>query len=864
MIRRLKKVTSQAELQQLIEAGIIVSPYIAFDSSSNVTNMVLPAEREISEIEYEQEVSGPVKLVGPVNIEYYTQEGYTAGTLSFTVNAEQTDKSMIAVVACQKTHFDEVCLRDPKTSREEMIAQLIVDTLKYVPGVEYMEVFSPVHCFGTSWSLPQNEEDENVLEKGILKSPYYPWGEDVIYTVDNENLAADDLIWVPYDNAYPTDNTYYIFAGYYSAGVQGPSDIANACQLAQYRVMPYLSDSSTFVYEGMNLVSYEKLDPVTGESMGQYRNFEARVPGNTVYDRARYAWILEGDDWADAMAENSRTATCDATTTFSFSDYDAPEYINETDQTLEGFILVQLYNSVTGDESEIKDFSTMYVEPSESVWSSPQLVPNMYTTDSSNGIYTDTSGNFEITYDADDEGNIYIGYLGFYLDSQYLEGWGSTAETIATDTAFNSNTPHVFITEKDALDAVVEYWSNTGGFSESYTLAHLVWDVVNEGREISGGAGVTTSTWPFSLSDGSETSFWGEDIQYNNDDVVSLGGFNYMCPDNDNTPEYYILVAYRKEEEVEEILEASKDNILRAPVDYESTYKVYKAGIFRAYDYSEEGEDDDTTSDAYISSFDEDPQQEWTDDGGNVHAILVPTIEMTNNDAYMNYFQLGMYDAAEEGNAWDPIERLYESACDNSYIELSSVFNGETSASFSAGAYMNVDSYQQANDGTTFKFVGRYVNGYVQTATDDYGNQYEELVISEAKPWIVLGQYPAPEPEVMFDTASDDGNGTITFEAWNNVTADEQGCYYKVGRTSNEEWANIMSQSQDMADYDEYIQNNCLDNATYSGTQDNKDSITVTYPTSMNDSGSIVVALFDSEDNYISYWEVTGWVWPAM
>jgi hypothetical protein len=244
-----------------------------------------------------------------------------------------------------------------------MIAQLIIDTLKYAPGVEDMEVFSPVHCFGTSWSLPQNEEDE-VYEKGVLRAPYYPWGEDVVYTVDNANLADDDLIWVPYDSSYPTDNTYYIFAGYHGGTVQGPSDIANACQIGEYRVMPYLSDDSNFVFEGINLISYEKLDPDTGESMGQYRNFEARVPGNTVYDRARYAWYLDGESDLDAL-ENGRTAVCDASTTFSFSDYDAPEYINDTDQTLEGFIVVQLYNSVTGAESKVKNFSTMYVEPTE-------------------------------------------------------------------------------------------------------------------------------------------------------------------------------------------------------------------------------------------------------------------------------------------------------------------------------------------------------------------------------------------------------------------------------------------------------------------------------------------------------------------
>jgi len=587
MIRRLKKVTSQAELQQLIEAGIIVSPYIAFDSSSNVTNMVLPAEREISEIEYEQEVSDPVKLVGPVNIEYYTQEGYTAGTLSFTVNAEETDNGFITVVLYRKSAFDEVCAANDKTSREEMIAQLIVDTLKYTPGVEDMAVFSPVHCFGTSWSLPQNEEDEG-YEKGVLRAPLYPWGEDVVYTVNNANLADDDLIWVPYDSSYPNDNTYYIFAGYYSGPVQGPADIANACQIGEYRVMPYLSDDSNFVFDGINLVSYEKLDPVTGESMGQYRNFEARVPGNTLYDRARYAWYLDGEKDAEAL-ENDRTAVCDATTTFSFSDYDAPEYINETDKTLEGFIAVQLYNSVTGVESEIKDFSTMYVEPSggdEPVWNSPHLVPNMYTADPSNGDYTDASGNFQIVYAEDErDGWKYVDSLCFFLNSQYLEGWGSTADAIASETAGRSNTPLVFITKKSELDAVVEYQENAYGYSESKTLSYLVYNATNENREISGDTSVKTITWSTVFADGAETSFWGEDIEYSLDGQQSLEGY-YMQTDNDEgkTPEYYILVAYKKEDEP---LKASNENILRAPVDYESMYKVYKVGIFRAYDYSE-------------------------------------------------------------------------------------------------------------------------------------------------------------------------------------------------------------------------------------------------------------------------------------
>lgn len=233
-------------------------------------------------------------------------------------------------------------------------------------------------------------------------------------------------------------------------------------------------------------------------------------------------------------------------------------------------------NMVLPDGKEAADIE---YEP----WLSPYLVSNMYTADPSNGDYTDPSGNFQIGYAEDErEGWKYVDFLYFYLNSQYLEGWGSTAETIATDTAEGSNTPIVLITEKGPLDAVVEYQENTNGFSESRTLAHLAWDAINENREISGDAGAKTVTWTFGLNDGTETSFWGEDIEYSLNGLQSLEG-HYMQTDNNKIPEYYILVAYQKEDES---LMASKDNILRAPVDFESMYKVYKAGIFRAYDYS--------------------------------------------------------------------------------------------------------------------------------------------------------------------------------------------------------------------------------------------------------------------------------------
>jgi hypothetical protein len=342
MIRRLKKVTSQAELQQLIDAGIIVSPYIAFDSSSNVTNMVLPAEREISEIEYEQEVSGPVKLVGAITPEYYVQEGFTACRLSFTVHPDSIDgHDVLFLLMCQKAWFDEAYVESGESTRESFISILLSNAYNRTDNI-----------LNFSYAYAVN----------INSRSAFPFDTDVPYVVSAENMAGDDLMWVPYDNSYPNDNTYYLFYGYDPTGKNGIFDIVG--EVAQYRVMPYLSDSSTFVYNGMDLVAYEKLDPVTGESMGQYRNFEARVPGNTVYDRARYAWYLDGESDAEAL-ENGRTAVCDASTTFSFSDYNAPEYINDTDQTLEGFIVVQLYNSVTGAESKVKNFSTMYVEPTE-------------------------------------------------------------------------------------------------------------------------------------------------------------------------------------------------------------------------------------------------------------------------------------------------------------------------------------------------------------------------------------------------------------------------------------------------------------------------------------------------------------------
>lgn len=329
MIRRLKKVTSQAELQQLIEAGIVASPYIAFDSSSNVTNMVLPAEREISEIEYEQESNLPIRLLSAIEPDYSTEEGFTVCSLDFTINAEQVAEcDELFLLLCRKSYFDNA-LANSETSRETLITTYLMDAY--------------------------NGDDKTLdfSQAFAVNFRNFSFGEDVACKSDSYNLAQDDAMFVPYDNSYPNDNTYYLFAGYVCAG-DFVSDLVY--ELAQYRVMPYLSNNAQFVLLGMN---------VAGTQRGNCVDIDIRVPGNTLYDRVKYGWYLGGYSSEDAIAAD-RIAVCDATTIFSASDHNAPEYVNNTDQPLTGYVSVQLFNSVTGVTGAPTAFAMMTVQPSES------------------------------------------------------------------------------------------------------------------------------------------------------------------------------------------------------------------------------------------------------------------------------------------------------------------------------------------------------------------------------------------------------------------------------------------------------------------------------------------------------------------
>lgn len=1029
MIRRLKKVTSQAELQQLIDAGIIVSPYIAFDSSSNVTNMVLPADREISEIDYEQEVSGPVKLVGAITPEYYVQEGYTACRLSFTVNAEHiTDHDNLFLLMCQKAWFDNE-LANSEYSKETWISTYLTDAYNNTE-----KTLNFTYAYAVQFNLRSA----------------FPFDTDVPCLVAEENMTGDDLMWVPYDNSYPTDNTYYLFYGYSVTGHPDSFDIVG--EVAQYRVMPYLSDSSTFVYDGIDLTAYEKLDPSTGESMGQYRNFEARVPGNTLYDRARYAWILDGDDWADAMAENSRTAVCDATTTFSFSDNDAPEYINETDQTLEGFIIVQLYNSVTGDESEIIDFSAMYVEPSGeggddsstadgSIYLTRAISHTEYIPQDGNEGWYSTQLTFDASADVLTNAIVYPGYI----DDEYYdpENWGDATgvvykfvrksawdyvvsewghdpeeltpkqiqffaynfiegsvgdEWFGTEEVLDSSNNHIgyISNEEDETGAVMEmtinqgdyeeypqdytyyliaayifdpdnleeyefavqysykigeyvlpYYSgedssadvslgykfavgqnNTGYFNTGYvpgadTVVQLKGKIIDDGASAHGIKG-SPSDWMYrifgyggdvycdrmddrvrivaAVNDIENTSHEYEFGNY----YIKVDGVTEATDSESDLSNFYTelsllvfatsqmgamgetildtLAAQGTEIEYFKILEPDGNGGLNLEMDLRpaldasgniclydqvSGEAIYPEGGVINIVATEIGGDDtpdaSVYSTAYISSFEHDQDGDWQDGDGNLHEQYYPEIYMENTNTSWNYFQLGMYrDGDFEQSGFAEFEDFIEDVLTQSFIDCDSIFDGSDSATFNASAYLGFDMFE-ANTGTTFKFVGRYVNGYVHTVQDEWENEYEELVIEDSDGYIDLGQYPEPEPEVMFDSDSDDGLGTITFNAYLNTQADDAGMYYKVAVTSNSDWDAFVAKEGANADYNDYLMI-CLEEDAYTGTEDNPDSITVNYPTPSEgfDSGDVNVVLFDDQDEIVSYWTVIGWVWPSM
>lgn len=300
---------------------------------------------------------------------------------------------------------------------------------------------------------------------------------------------------------------------------------------------------------------------------------------------------------------------------------------------------------------------------------------------------------------------------------------------------------------------------------------------------------------------------------------------------------------------------SSQDNNLRTDwIDF--TY----LDLPQAPDSSQGGDSsqgDGTSSTASIYEFVHDSQNDWTDENYNTHEHYYPVIDMFNNDASINYFQCGYYDVAEEENPWSSIEDLYETYA-QTYVELTQIFDGSTNAIWNASDYLGFDT----TSGTVYKFVGRYVNATYSQTTDEWDNPIDLYTVNSAKPWIELGQHPEPGPEVIYGSFNDNWNGSGTFEAYLNGPAADDNYYYKAGCTSNHDWNQLMEQEQNMADWDAYVQS-CLDSSVYTGTEDNPDTVTVYYSNSEDD-GDVVVALFDSSDNYINYATVGNWSTISM
>ena len=213
MSRHIIKVSSQAELEAAIASGLITPPYIAYDSSSNTTNLVLPSGREPASIDYEQAAEeGYLTFNNAYINEYSIESPFLRGYVGFsaTINSyPDSPYTSLGVAIVPKADWDERVtaltedLGDDPTD-EEVVESFVNPNSDYYDGIYSADIIErrsmltgDIDCVGIqSWQIPYADNDEEIE------------GEDYQSTKECYILAGF------YDNSNYGSEYMYIFDEY--------------------------------------------------------------------------------------------------------------------------------------------------------------------------------------------------------------------------------------------------------------------------------------------------------------------------------------------------------------------------------------------------------------------------------------------------------------------------------------------------------------------------------------------------------------------------------------------------------------------------------------------------------------------------
>lgn len=218
--RHIGKFNSAEAMQAAIQAGKLASPYVAYNVSSNVVNLVLPEGDIPATIEYSREGDDPVPspsmyLVGSPSVDYIGGGVFLRGQIHF--GAGWTD----APEGYESAVFGVV----PADKWAERAEELGTDS-----SAEIIESFL-------------NPESETYEEQYIA---------DEINTRSADGStgsfkSSDDLeIGIPYENeaGYDPETDYYIIGGFYP---QGDTDSTYSYNLGKYVLENHLTDDPELI-----------------------------------------------------------------------------------------------------------------------------------------------------------------------------------------------------------------------------------------------------------------------------------------------------------------------------------------------------------------------------------------------------------------------------------------------------------------------------------------------------------------------------------------------------------------------------------------------------------------------------------------
>ena len=440
-VRHLKKFNNAEEMQAAIAAGTLASPYVALDSSSNVVNLVLPAESEPSTIDYSQESDNKVRLTDRITVDEYLVEGsFLDARLDISIIFDEMPGCVPQVRVCDRSWYELEVSQQGLTEEEFMLACFNPNGIDTLGGHERYDYTSWNYLSAVPASFEYNNSIHWKSGTGYNNSGVNP----LRTSANNLPVPSEDVSLVLGGN--DRQGYYVVLAAYIDEMTGVP---VKAYKLDNYRMDVYLTNDSSLVNSTMPNTKYAYEYRYSGGELTTELDYTFYILQNSVYDKARLVmyWAEDYSTPEEAMTGSSdylreydvaNFTQSGAFRNFGFSsklDAEGWPLNNSGDTDLHARFALQLYNSTTSVESPIYGYEGPAVEGQEeppqpeNPWFSMLINNNYFTPDSSYAVYHFT---IECAGNPGSEGLTwpYVTYGAYEVTEYAPAGDASTMESV--------------------------------------------------------------------------------------------------------------------------------------------------------------------------------------------------------------------------------------------------------------------------------------------------------------------------------------------------------------------------------------------------------------------------------------------------